>query len=321
MSDAALRLALAAALLASPACRPATRAPQATAIAATPYRLVNAMPELWRVMDETAGRDDAAWIEAYRTRIVAPNSALFLLARGGLDDSTLVRYRRALLRNGAAYRALADSLPARLASRWRRLAAGLPDARPGAVLYLLPAPPGAIGGWYRPLPEHDAVVFGFSLLASARSDAELAERVDHELAHLYHAQVNAGIREMVASFFMGSGDHATALYELMWVEGFAVHVARRLAEGGAPTAVPASATAARHARALRERMDETERRAVEGIVYEGTGPIPPGAVTEVGALVAERLAARLGVAATARLSGAALRDAIRRELEAIGGAP
>jgi hypothetical protein len=119
------------------------------------------------------------------------------------------------------------------------------------------------------------VVYGFALLATARSDAELAERVDHELAHLYHAQVNPQVREMVAAFFTNRGGHETALYELMWVEGLAVHAARRLAPDAARRAAASSVTSAPVARALRERMDVTDRRTVEAI-----GPAPRSGASE-----------------------------------------
>ena len=60
------------------------------------------MPAFWRMMEETTGRDDAAWLAAYREQIIAPHRDVYALAHGGLDDSSLVRYRGEILRNAAS---------------------------------------------------------------------------------------------------------------------------------------------------------------------------------------------------------------------------
>jgi len=316
-------LLIIALLVLSAACH--SPAPAQPAAPASSYRLVDAMPAFWRVMDATASQADAAWLAAYRAEIIGPHRAVFALARGGLDDSSLVRFRRSILRNADQYRALSDSLPAKIAAEWTRFVRAFPDTRPGAVIYLLPAPPNAISGWFRPLADHDAVVFGLNLLASARSDAQLGVLINHELVHLYHAQVNPQIRSVVTTFFMGRGNHATALHELMWIEGFAVYASQRITPGAQrsdvlhPRVAQANDSArTQSARAFRERLDVTDRATVEAFVYGGTDAVPPQAVNYLGLLVAERLASRYGLSEMARLQGAELRDAIRRELEELG---
>src|SRR5687768_5483629 len=85
---------------------PANRPPPAPT-----YRLVNELPAFWRLMDATARNDNATWLAAYRAQIIGAQPHVYALARGGLDDSSLVRFRRAILRNEAEYRASSDSLP------------------------------------------------------------------------------------------------------------------------------------------------------------------------------------------------------------------
>jgi hypothetical protein len=318
LHDLAVVALLAVAALPAPGLRHGVHQPSPPA-----YELVNALPALWQTMDEARGADDAVWLRAFRARAVSPHQRLYGLARGGLDDSSLVRYRRAIEAR-PALRAIADSLPVRVDAYWASFVRSFPETRGGAAIYLLPAPQSAIGGWYRPLPKRDVLVLGFATLASMSSDVDMAVFVHHEMMHLYHAQNNPEMREAVASTFMNRGDHKTALYELVWMEGLASHASRVL-NPTAPTRAFMSdrsmqendAARSRTARAFLDHLVSTDSATLDAYVYGASDAVPPRASYYIGMLLAERLGQRYSLAALARLHGVELRNAISSELRRI----
>ncbi len=311
----ALTMALAGALPAEPVERP--------------YQYHSAMPAYWKFREDT--ESVAPRVERFRAAVVEPNREAFrAVAAGWLNDASLGRLLRGLDGQSKAFRRVEAEFPGRMDKAWRRFAESTPDLKPGADVYLLPAPRFAVGGSVRPLGERDAVIFGAEEIAlTLGSKTGFDVLVHHEMTHLYHQQVNPEIRRMVAEVYLPPYAAGGAkLYQVVWLEGLAVYRSRALNPTAPDREVLVSASLAADVKAgwprigaeVREHLDSTKKEDIDAFLFGGNtgGRFPRRTGYYVGMLIAERLAQKHTFPELCRLAGPQLRsevEAALRELE------
>jgi hypothetical protein len=167
--------------------------------------------------------------------VLTPNLDIFsAVAAGWLDDSNLHRFIHLLDGRSEQLHQADYQFPARLDEAWQGFAKQVSDLKPGASVFLIPAPRTAVGGAVRPLREENVVIFGAEEISTViSSQRALNVLVQHEMTHLYHMQVNPEIRQMIAEVYMPpyATDRAK-LYQVLWLEGLAAYMSKTLNPNG-----------------------------------------------------------------------------------------
>jgi hypothetical protein len=292
-----------------------------------PYQLHDLMPPYWEFLRQDADSAPEAAAKRFTASVIEPHREVFTaVAAGWLGDRNLGSWIRSLQGQSEPLRRVEHEFPARLEKAWRRFEVQAPDLKAGAQVYLLPAPRTAVGGAVRPLKDVDLVVFGVQEVASTlgtRTGFDVL--VHHELTHLYHQQVNAEMRTMIAEVYLPP--YATGgakLYQVLWLEGLAVYTSRLLNPGAPDKEVLLSDEVAADVKSrwprlggdIRDHLDSSQKADIDAYLFDsvsGKG-IPRRAGYFVGMLVAQRLAKDYPYAKLCRLAGPKLREEIERAL-------
>jgi hypothetical protein len=292
-----------------------------------PYRLHNAMPAYWEFLRQDAGAEPEAAPKRFATSVVGPHREVFTaVAAGWLSERNLDRWIRSLQGQAEQLRRVEREFPTRLEKAWRRFEHQAPDLKAGAQVYLLPAPRLAVGGAVRPLKDVDLVVFGAEEIATTLGTKTAFDvLVHHELTHLYHMQMNAEMRTMIAEVYLPPYAAGRAkLYQVLWLEGLAVYTSKLLNPSAPDKEVllsehVAAAVKARWPRLgadMRDHLDSSRKADIDRYLFDSDSgkSIPRRAGYFVGMLVAERLARDYSYAKLCRLAGPKLRQEIERAL-------
>jgi hypothetical protein len=293
------------------------------------YRYVSLMPGYWRFREGAPSEPDLA-ATLFRRLVVTPNQRVFsAVAADWMDDRNLQRFVTDL-RAGDEFLESIDSLfPLRFRAAWTDFARTFTDLRDTVTIYLIPAPTSAVGGAVRLFGDSDVVIFGAAeALLEMKSSVGFKTSVEHELTHLYQAQVNAEMRRALADLFMNNGAaQAASLYQIIWLEGLATWVSSRLNPDATAEQVFRSQTLEADVRvrwpvlrdSILSRLDSTKPGDINDFVFGGNPArhIPRRAGYYVGALVAAELGKRYSYAELARLSGGALRREFEEALQSV----
>jgi hypothetical protein len=292
-----------------------------------PYIFQNVMPAYWHFVQLDSKPERHFDVKLFRAEVIEPNKEAFRSVAGrSLDDSNLKRIVRALAGKSEVMRRVDAEFPDRFEKAWHRFAEKVPDLKPGAAVFLLPAPRTDVGGSVRPLGDTDAVIFGaeeIALSLSSRTGFDVL--VHHEMTHLYHCQVNPEMRRMTAAVYMPPYDPGdTKLYQVVWLEGLAVYWSKILNPTAPDREVLVSTTLAagvlkkwpRIATELREHLDSSKKADIDAYMFGGNsgGRFPGRTGYYVGMLIAQQLAKKYTFTELCRLKGAKLRQEIENAL-------
>lgn len=292
-----------------------------------PYQFCNAMPAYWTFLRQDADVGPEAAAKRFATSVVDPHREVFTaVAAGWLSEKNLGKLVRALEGQSEQLRRVEQEFPARLEKAWRRFEQQAPDLKSGARVFLLPAPRTAVGGAVRPLKDQDLVVFGAEEIATTLGTKTAFDvLVHHELTHLYHMQVNAEIRKMIAEVYLPPyAAGGASLYQVLWLEGLAVYTSKLLNPGAPDKELLLSDRVAADVKAqwprlgadIRQHLDSSRKADIDLYLFDsdsGKG-IPKRTGYFVGMLVAQRLAKEYKYADLCRLAGPKLRLEIERAL-------
>jgi hypothetical protein len=293
------------------------------------YQYRSLMPAYWQFLRENQNAA-ASTLARFRTLVVTPNRDVFdAVAAGWMEDANLQEFIRRLEGKSQKLRQVDNQFPRRLSEAWQGFTKQVPDLKPGATVYLIPAPRAAVGGAVRPLGVQNAVIFGAEEISTViESQRALNVLVQHEMTHLYHMQVNPEIRQMIAEVYMPpyATDRAR-LYQVLWLEGLAAYMSKNLNPEATDKEVLLSDSVAADVKALwpkigadiREHLDSSKKNDIDVYLFDNdaTGQIPKRAGYYVGMLVTERLARKYSFAELCRLSGPQLRFEVEQALRSL----
>jgi hypothetical protein len=292
-----------------------------------PYQYRTAVPAYRQLLRAHANAAGGVAVEHFRAAVIDPNREAFeAVAAGWLEEKNLEKYLRALDGRSEQAGRVDAEFPARFGRAWDRFAKAAPDLKPGATVFLLPAPRVAIGGSVRPLAGRDAVIFGteeIGQVLDSRTGFDVL--VHHELAHLYHMQVNPEVRRMIAEVYMPPYAVGRArMYEVLWLEGLAAYMSRALNPGAPDKEVLLSESVApavaaswpRIGAEIREHLDSSKKADIDLYLFDSdaSGRIPRRTGYYVGMLIAEELAKESTFPELCRLAGPRLRAEVERAL-------
>jgi hypothetical protein len=296
--------------------------------AETECRVINLMPEFWRVWEASAGlpEDERAakfmqefvtrHAEIYQPDILAP-------ARSEVSLSSLSReFVSKAVAVVPQMRKLSAQLQEDLPDYLARFRKAFPSFRCEFSIYFLPSL-GMFDGAGRNIEGRVALLFGVDEIARIYENADLGAFFTHELFHRYHAQVGGE----------GAGGRSS-LYQSLWEEGLATYVSHVLNPGVSESVVlgrpPDLAERARPmlpklAAELLENFDSTSAEEYAAFFYgrRQRGEVPPRSGYYVGYLVAWKAARGRNLDQLAHLKGDPLRREIRAQLTELakGNAP
>jgi hypothetical protein len=292
-----------------------------------PYRFRNAMPSYWDFAGQKVRGVPESDARRFATLVVNPYRDVFTaVAAGWLGDAALGQMIRALDGQSDAMRRVDREFPERLDKAWRRFQRQTPDLKPGAEVYLLPAPRVAVGGAVRPLKSRDIVVFGADEIATTLTTKTAFDvLVHHELTHLYHQQVNGEMRSMIADVYLPPYAAGRArLYQVLWLEGLAVYTSKLLNPSAPDKEVLLSEQVRADVKArwprlgatIRDHLDSSRKADIDHYLFDqdSDDETPRRAGYFVGMLVAHRLAREYSYRELCRLAGLKLRQEVERAL-------
>ena len=326
------------ALLITPAVERAGLTSEQNARSSAPYQSINLL-RVSLLLFAPARANVHRTASQFRKSIIDPYQEIFRVAPGSTNEQTLEdffrsdenleTYIQSSSSHELAMRKLSDEFPTLLSACWSRLHRRLPRLHGDVTIFLLPAPLDTVGGCVRPVARRNVVVFGSEVIAHRlESRLRFDVFVSHELFHLYHLQVNPETRNVTSGYFMHDmNPPPPKLYQLMWLEGLAVHASQILNPHATMNEAwvskdPITEVEARvqqlSALAL-EELDSTDKEMIRNLVFDGneTRGIPSGTGYYVGMLVAKHLASHYRLENLADLKGGALRDAVKGELSQI----
>jgi hypothetical protein len=302
-------------------------APRILAGTQSGYALVDAMPALSALLDSAAGADSVTLVKRFRTEIIAryPQAYVFF---GTVSDNTIATFLADVATRADAQRRLSAQFPAAFEAIWTRFVAAMPHTRGDrTTIYLAPASHDMMGGSVRVSGARDVVLLGSEEMADRIEDRRaLTTYLHHELTHLCHNQNNREMRQATETFLQGRpGPHAK-LYQIMWLEGLAVHCSKVLNPDASTSDtllsedLPARVEArwARLIEGVQGNFDTVDRRVILNYVFAGdtAQDIPASAAYYIGMRVADEVAKRHDTRGLIRLQGEALRSEM---LEALQG--
>jgi hypothetical protein len=299
-----------------------------------PYQYRTAVPAYRQFFHGHANVASGVAVEQFRAAVIDPNREAFIaVAAGWLEDKNLEKFLRALDGRSEEARHVDAAFPARFDKAWDSFSKATPDLKPGATVFLLPAPRTAVGGSVRPLVKQDAVIFGTEAIARAMdSRTGFDVLVQHELTHLYHMQVNPEIRRMIAEVYMPPYAAGRAkLYQVLWLEGLAVHMSKTLNPGAPDKEILLSESVAADVAGLwprigaevREHLDSSKKTDIDAYLFDSdtSGRIPRRTGYYVGMLIAQELANMVTFSELCRLAGPRLRTEVEQALRQLEKAP
>jgi hypothetical protein len=296
-----------------------------------PYRYRTAVATYRQFLSAKVDAESKATVDRFRATVIDPNREAFTaVAARWLDDENLPRYVHAMKGISEQTLSVDTEFPARFDRAWDSFSKATPDVKPAATIFLLPAPRMVVGGSVRPLAKQDAVIFGTEEIASTlESKTGFDVLTHHELTHLYHMQVNPDMRRMIAAVYMPPFAAGSAkMYQVLWLEGLAVYMSKKLNPEAPDTETLLSARVAADVAALwprlgadiREHLDSSKKDDIDLYLFDSdeSGRIPRRSGYYVGMLIAEELAKKHTFPELCRLSGPTLRTKVNealRELE------
>ena len=294
------------------------------------YQLHNALPAYWEFLRHNAEAGPESAAKQFDVLVVEPRREIFsAVAAGWLTERNLGRMVRSLQGQSDQLRRVERTFPDRLEKAWQRFEHQAPALKAGAQVYLLPAPRSAVGGAVRPLKDRDIVVFGAEEIATTLgTKTGFDVLVHHELTHLYHQQVNAEMRAMIAEVYLPPYEGREAkLYQVLWLEGLAVYTSRLLNPRAPDKEVLLSEHVAAHVKArwprlaadIRDHLDSSRKADIDLYLFDSDsrGTVPRRTGYFVGMLIAQRLAKEYSYAELCRLAGPKLRQEIERALRGL----
>jgi hypothetical protein len=303
-------------------------APRSLAGAQSGYALVDAMPALSALLDSAAGADSAALVKRFRTEIIAryPEAYVFF---GTVDDETITSFLADVATRADAQRRLSAQFPAAFEAIWTRFVAAMPPTHGDrTTVYLAPASHDMMGGSVRVSGARDVVLLGSEEMADRIEDRRaLTTYLHHELTHLCHNQNNREMRQVTETFLQGRPGPRAKLYQLMWLEGLAVHCSKVLNPNASTSDIllsedlPARVEArwARLIEGMQENFDTEDRPLIINYVFSGdtAQDIPRSAAYYIGMRVADEVAKRHDTRDLIGLQGEALRSEMLRALQGL----
>ncbi len=322
-----------------PHTEPVTAAqPEPTALGEAPspsLEVLNVMPEVWAFWKEAEHLEPSVRAALFRKHVVARHPSLFTNAVVGLDptrpvvlDDRIEAFVATFPERAPTMRRLSRSIEEDLVRHQRSFMTLFPDfVWDGRTVFTVSLD--AFDGALREVDGRMTLLFGLDKIAALHGEAaDIAPLFHHELFHVYH----------LALLAPAEGE-PPRLYQALWFEGLAVHVAKSMHPEAAPTVLT-----------LKEEMfqvSETRRRELFGELaahldssdaalyrdfFRGSGSrpdAPPRIGYFLGLRVAEHIAAQIakatkhppGSAANlrelARLRDPELRQAIAEALAAL----
>jgi hypothetical protein len=194
-----------------------------SAHAATSCKVVDLMPEFWRVLDASSHQSPEQQVRAFRAALVYQHPDLF--GAGGLGFESAAQLDQAIppslaraRANRNSIRAMHDLLEKRLPSYLLAFKQKFPDFRCDFPIYLVPSLY-QLDGAGRMVDKQPSLILGIDLIAEVHSPASLGIFIHHELFHRYHYQV-AG--------FSDDNAEREVLWRGLWAEGLATYVSMKL---------------------------------------------------------------------------------------------
>ncbi|MBL8114151.1 MAG: hypothetical protein JNK60_14820 [Acidobacteria bacterium] len=287
------------------------------------YRAVDLMPDFWEFWSaaEKLPADEQA--KLFEKTLVVKHPEVYKASVLGLDEAkpfgeTLARRFERWLPMMTPHvptmrvlsKRIAIDLP-RYESTFRK---AFPDFAYDGEVYFLNSL-GAFDGGTRTVKGRTALLFGVDMIAYVYGETDPQAFFHHELFHIHHSRI-----------FPNEG--ATPLWEKLWQEGLAEHVAKTLnpaADGvllfGLPADMPERARRIlpELARELSESLDDTSKETYARYFLGSTaqGERPPRSGYYVGYLVARHVAGDRPLREVAVMKGPKLRAAIANALEEI----
>ena len=178
----------------------------------------------------------------------------------------------------------------------------------------------------RPLAKRAALILGSEELSTV-IDSQRAFNVliNHEMTHLYHMQVNAEMRHMVAAVYMPPYDPGQSkIYQVLFLEGLAAYTSWRLNPTATDSEVLLSETVASDVKALwpslgediRKHLNSSDQNDINKYLFDGavSDIFPRRAGYYVGMLIAEELSKTHSFAKLCRMVGVELQSEIHAAL-------
>ncbi len=296
-------------------------------------RIVSVMPAFWSVMDPKSPADTRA--ARFQQSVIAAQPGLYgpVIPLGA--DFSYEQY---------VGEQLAPLLPTmrEVDARMRpQIDAGLVQLRErvgdvgGLTIYIAPSLFSS-NGQVRVVDDRPVVMFGVDVqayaeleLLPAASRYDMRAYIAHELLHAFHYGVNPEMRHAATTLF--DEKSPAPLYLNLWIEGLATCVSmsmdgdgsveRALMSDRLPAELPPVLPAL--ARELVVKLDSRSLVDTRDLFWLGgeRSDIPPRSAYGIGALVAEDVLARRGLAAAMRLSGAELRREVGTALARLAQRP
>ena len=332
MTDTAHRLTRRHALLACGATAATiATAPRSFADTQPGYTLVDAIPALAALLDSAAGTDSGDLVTRFRTEIIAryPEAYAYF---GTVGDETIASFLADVATRTDALRRLSARFPAAFETIWTRFTAAMPHMRGDrTIVYLAPASHDMMGGSVRVSGTRDLVLLGSEEMADRIEDQRaLTTYLHHELTHVCHNQNNREMRQATRTFFQDRPGPAVRLYQIMWLEGLAVHCSKVLNPDASTKDIllsedlPARIEArwAPLIEGVKHNFDSVDSRVVINYVYSGDSAmdVPASAAYYIGMRVADEVAKRHDTRGLIRLQGEALRSEMWRALQGLAQA-
>jgi hypothetical protein len=292
--------------------------------------VVSLMPAFWEVID--AAENDAAETRAarFRQEVIAPHAALYGPVIAVEPDQDFGEYLAQLEPLLPTMRELEPRMSTAIVAGLDSLRALLGEPGPMTV-YVAPSL-FTTNGQVRVVDGAPVVIFGVDVqayaeleLLPAASRYDLRAYVAHELFHAHHYGVNAELRGLANALFDPA--NPAPIHVNLWIEGLATCVSMSVDGDGTPERALMSERLPRElppvlgqvARELGTKLDSRSVADTRDFFWlDGARTdIPPRSAYAVGALVAEDVLARRGLAAALRLSGTELRGEVGRSLATI----
>lgn len=288
---------------------------------ATPVRVVNAAPELIAIIHE---HPDTQGQAAALEKCLQPWSGLYgeVLGMQKLQEQCQ-QYVRLLASQSSGLARLADDK--NVASKLNSYVDSFKTAFPKfdsseLTIYLLPAF-GHFQAQARTFQNKPVLLLDSGFFASATQGAIPPAFVHHEMFHIYHGQLCPDVRKGTEDFFRTG--QPPSLGTLLWVEGLAVHTARKLDPNATdaelfPSASVVVATQSAFANLVRQATDHADDATmptISGFFYfprMDRQPIPQNCGYVIGEKLVDEMLKKNSLEQVMLLKGPDLSSAIRQ---------
>lgn len=186
-------------------------------------RVVNLMPQFWKVASATSSRPPGEQVERFRAELVQPSGDLYAATGFGFAsdvelDAAIPAAIADAHSHSVAMRSMTDEIVSRLPAVVAEFQSTFPDFRCDFPVYLAPSL-SKLDGAGRIVNQQPALVIGIDQVAQEYSPSTLPIFLAHELFHRYHRQV--------AGFSDDEGDRAP-IWRALWAEGLATYASMKL---------------------------------------------------------------------------------------------